>query len=131
MLVSPVVLVSSVRGSWHQVRRIRSQVEQKKMVDNSTSSPQGDVFAALGVNARTALIVLHVTALPLGVFFEMFLIMRLLKKTKKRLWDALTMALEANQFLTQWPVHKIHQKLSSITVLLPLIWMIWIICTLS
>lgn len=101
------------------------------MVDNSTPSPQGDAFAALGVNARTAFIVLHVTALPLGVFFELFLIMRLLKKTKKRLWDALTMALEANQFLTQWPVHKIHQKLSSITVLLPLIWIIWIIFTLS
>ena len=84
------------------------------MVDNSTSSPQGDVFAALGVNARTALIVLHVTALPLGVFFELFLIMRLLKKTKKRLWDALTMALEANQFLTQWPVLFLHFKISQI-----------------
>ena len=66
------------------------------MVDNSTSPPpQGDAFAALGVNARTAFIILHVTALPLGVFFEFFLIMRLLKKTKKRLWDTLTMALEA------------------------------------
>ena len=74
------------------------------MVDNSTSPPQGDAYAAFGVNARTALIILHVTALPLGVFIELFLIMRLLKNTKKRLWDALTMALEANKFLTQRPV---------------------------
>ena len=64
------------------------------MGDNTTSSPEGDAFAALGVDARTALIILHVTALPLGVFFEFFLIMRLLNKAKKRLWDALTMALE-------------------------------------
>ena len=86
------------------------------MVDNSTSSAQGDAFAALGVNARTAFIVLHVTALPLGVFFELFLIMRLLKKTKKRLWDALTMALEANQFLTQWPVPNKFIKRSSLVL---------------
>ena len=72
--------------------------ERESMVNDTTSSPAaaaaGDAFAALGVNARTALIMLHVTALPLGVSFEYFLIMRLLMKTKKRLWDILTLALE-------------------------------------
>ena len=50
---------------------------------------------ALNVTLRTAIVVLNTTMLPLGVSLEYFLIMRLLKKPKKRLWDVLTLALES------------------------------------
>ena len=50
---------------------------------------------ALNVTLRTAFVVLNTTTLPLGVSLEYFLIMRLLKKPKKRLWDVLTLALES------------------------------------
>lgn len=82
------------------MRRSRTKVclpktVKENMVNKNTSSTEGDAFASLGVNARTALIILHVTALPLGMCFESFLILRLLKKARKRLWDTLTLALEA------------------------------------
>ena len=50
---------------------------------------------ALNVALRTAFVALNSTTLPLGVSLEYFLIMRLLKKPRKRLWDVLTLALES------------------------------------
>ena len=49
---------------------------------------------ALNVTLRIAFVALNTTTLPLGVSLEYFLIMRLLKKPRKRLWDVLSLALE-------------------------------------
>ena len=57
-------------------------------------SEDGHEFA-LNVALRTAFVALNATTLPLGVSLEYFLIMRLLKKPKKRLWDVLSLALES------------------------------------
>ena len=64
-------------------------------MNNTTSLPEEKANEfALDLRLRTTFVVLNAIALPLGVSLEYFLIMRLLKKAKKRLWDVLTLAME-------------------------------------
>ena len=83
----------------------KSSLTGGKMTNNTTSLVEGSdktgtlYLSDLDLPTQVTLSVILGMACPLGLFAELYLILKLLKKDGKRLWDHLTLVMEVLHWL--------------------------------